>query len=277
MVTSAQTRRWWRPLRPEEYSVQFASIEEKLNRSSLKLEEALRAALGVVSDNVIRASLDIRNQRDWEEVRGLLVADDMAAYRSVIKRSLNDVYQFSKARTAQELGVNLPVTSKDFLEWLESKSQILAGLHTAVLAARVQATVLGASSKEVLPARIKRVFSEFADNELAKGADLSGILALQAGRDDVAAGASDQIISWTWSAILDHRTCKTCRRLDGTTWTADDPSIIHPPIHFWCRCLLVGTLVSARYKPEITGLPEGFSLPEPNRRFIEALGGYNAR
>jgi hypothetical protein len=200
----------------------------------------------------------------------------MDDYRKAIKDHLNNIYNFAKAQASAEYRVPIIETTAAFIAWLESQSRILSELHQAVLDSRIRRSVL-ASDPATSPVRIGRVFEDFSDSEVQKGEDLLAILSVQAAREDVVVQREVDLVSYTWSAILDRRVCPVCLTLDGTTWEANDPTIIHPPIHFRCRCLLVGTMRDAIYRPAITGLPKGYVLPTANQRFHNALGGFNAR
>lgn len=268
---------WWRDLRPEEEKIAFAAIEDKLEAAAAKLHQRLSEILGEVRDGTIAVALGVSNQKDWNQLKTIVLDPvKIGDYRKAVKDQLNVIYQFSKARAAEEFGIIVPVTSAGFVQWMESKSRLLAGIHSAVLTHRVQSLVLGDAAGADLATSISRVMDDFAENELLKGADLTATLALQAGREDVHKGAADLIERFTWSALLDRSTCPVCRFLDGVTWWAGDVDIIKPPIHFWCRCILVGTWVTAIYKPKVTGLPDGYELPLAHKRFVERLGGYYA-
>jgi len=68
--------------------------------------------------------------------------------------------------------------------------------------------------------------------------------AVNEGRQNAFDELQGQIGAYQWSAILDKRTCKTCKYLDGMYFSADDPLLqeIIPGLHSHCRCILVGIL-----------------------------------
>jgi uncharacterized protein with gpF-like domain len=274
-VTAIATTKWWRELRPEEAGLHLDVYVDKLDTAVARMHGTLRTVLADVHESVVAAALQVSDRRRWDQLRGIVLADKMGEYRRAIKGHLNDIYQFTKAKAAVEYGIRAPVTSGEFVAWMESKSQLLAGLHATVLETRVRNAVMSAPTQGLMQARVSDVFDSFSDYELPKGMELAATLSVQAGRDDVHADLPD-IERFTYSAILDQRVCPVCRKLDGVTWWATDPTIIHPPLHFWCRCILVGTLADALYKPEVTGLPPDFQLPEAHRRFVESLGAYHA-
>lgn len=60
-------------------------------------------------------------------------------------------------------------------------------------------------------------------------------------RDAVFGVFDDEIGGFQWSAILDQRTCKRCRRLDGRVFLKGDPALdlLGPQLHQHCRCIRV--------------------------------------
>ena len=80
--------------------------------------------------------------------------------------------------------------------------------------------------------------------------------ALNLGREEGFHTIRKQIGAYQWSAILDRRTCKICKYLDGKYFEPGDPAIseLKPPIHPNCRCLLVAIL-----KEELVNYPVKFT------------------
>jgi len=50
------------------------------------------------------------------------------------------------------------------------------------------------------------------------------------------------VVAYQQSAILDNKTCRICRSIDGFVFKADDPLLnkIRNPLHKSCRCIWVG-------------------------------------
>jgi len=69
---------------------------------------------------------------------------------------------------------------------------------------------------------------------------------INSSRDSVFGVHDDEISGFQWSAILDGRTCKRCRRLDGRIFRKGDPALqlLGPQLHSHCRCILVAVTVA---------------------------------
>lgn len=81
--------------------------------------------------------------------------------------------------------------------------------------------------------------------------------AINLGREEGFEDIRDQIGGYQWSAILDERTCRICKSLDGIYFEPDNPALaeLKPPIHPNCRCILVAVL-----KEELEKFPVKFTF-----------------
>ncbi len=268
--------RYWRPLRPEEGAVQFDAIRHRLDESAERFYARIAAILQAMRDEITEDAVAISRQGrlpEWTAIAAVSLAYTRR-YRSFLKDYLNDLYQWSKAEAATELGVPTPVTSQTFQQWMESKAQLVAAQQESMLLGRVRSSLLSNPPPGQIPVAVRGIFDEFAETELRRGAEAMANLGLQAGREDVAAGIWEEIAAVTWSAVLDDRVCETCQILDGVTWRPGDRAIIFPPLHWWCRCLLVLTPKGGGYIPAVTGLPDGFEMPWRYRQFMDRIGRY---
>jgi len=264
----------WREMRPEEGRVQFGVIEDRLDEAAKTFEAELRGFFERVRDRVLERAVRLR-KRGWAQLEGLTVRDSITGYRPWLKSYINDLYQFSKTLASKEIERTTPITTEAFQGWLNAKVQIVSRLHTALLDAKIRTSVLARERGEAVGDVIGRVFDDFAEKELQRGGHLLSVLALQAGRRDVFLANRDILNSLTWSAILDRRVCPVCAYLDGTTWAADDPTLLWPPIHWLCRCLLIMTPAGAAFQPTIQGLDAAwFDVPESYHRFGRLVGAY---
>jgi hypothetical protein len=60
-------------------------------------------------------------------------------------------------------------------------------------------------------------------------------------RMDQVAMVLDPSLQREWVATLDKRTCPVCREMDGKIATAATPFDIEPPVHPYCRCVVLLT------------------------------------
>jgi SPP1 gp7 family putative phage head morphogenesis protein len=85
----------------------------------------------------------------------------------------------------------------------------------------------------------------------------SGIVVNKAyneGRDAGFNQYADEIQGYQYSAILDDVTCPLCEALDGQTYKEDDPNLgEEPPLHNFCRCIIV-PILKGEESPNWTGL-----------------------
>ena len=113
---------------------------------------------------------------------------------------------------------------------------------------------------------------ELKQMELADFAELPDSYIQLQGMVETQYGAV-KVVSNTWSAILDTRTCELCRSLDGKTLPEGHPDFeaYQPPLHSSCRCLFLGHTTESKYKPPIDWEPPDKGLLEKFGNFIKAL------
>ena len=68
-----------------------------------------------------------------------------------------------------------------------------------------------------------------------------------------------------WMATPDERECDICADLDGTVWSLDDPDLMYPPAHEFCRCTVV-SVVDENDIPD-----ESPDINEDTRAFYDAF------
>ncbi len=98
---------------------------------------------------------------------------------------------------------------------------------------------------------------ELIGRTMATSAIINIAEAINLGREEGFDDIKNQIGAYQWSAILDDRTCRICKSLDGTYFEPGDPALaeLKPPIHPNCRCILVAVL-----KEELEKFPVKFTF-----------------
>lgn len=190
------------------------------------------------------------------------------SYRALVLASMRRSYEFGKKTTADELNVGSPSTSRLTNTLIvqqvnagfdKQMNDLVFGIKTAVLTAsratQLASTDLGLT--DVLRA-VATLFATFQTNNVPLTAAWSVSVGMSMARRDVFLGQHDNLASYTWSALLDERTCVQCISLDGTT--VDYAEYVstpwQPPLHFNCRCIWVATTKDDANPPDITGMPE---------------------
>ena len=115
-----------------------------------------------------------------------------------------------------------------------------------------------------------KTIAELKQTELADFAELPESYIQLQGMVETQYGAV-KVVSNTWSAILDTRTCELCRSLDGKTLPEGHPDFeaYQSPIHGRCRCLWISTTTESPYKPPIDWEPPDPNLTKKYGEFIK--------
>lgn len=103
---------------------------------------------------------------------------------------------------------------------------------------------------------------ELIGRALATASIINIAEAVNMGRTEGFEDIESQIGGYQWSAILDKKTCRICEALDGTYFEPGDPALarMKPPIHPYCRCILVAVL-----KEELKNFPVKFVFFSPSQ------------
>jgi hypothetical protein len=269
---------FWREVRPEEEPVQFANIEDDIAKGAGALHDTIAGYLVGVRDELKAQAQEVvgnGHQQSWERLLRIALRG-RKGYSPLIRSFLDAQYAKAKSGAAAEIGVAAPLTSAAYTAWAESKSALIQQQQLDLLTQRVRQAALSSTSAAQVGARVDRIFDTFTTAELPKGSELVATLGTQAGREEVAAAEWANVLRVEWSALLDDRTCPVCQALDGRVWETSDPILrtLRPPLHFYCRCLLVLVYQGAKFVPELNPLPGGWELPEMNRAFAEGIGRY---
>lgn len=104
------------------------------------------------------------------------------------------------------------------------------GRHLAAVAEReLERRAVGSMSRSVmaLEYRVERIAH----------AEVWSASVEEIGRVQRAAGIFDASLMREYSAVLDRRTCPTCRGMDGMRIQATERFDVEPPAHHFCRCM----------------------------------------
>ena len=87
-------------------------------------------------------------------------------------------------------------------------------------------------------------FNNFIAQIIATVAMSNVAEAVNMGREETFKDIDNEIGYYSWSAILDRKTCSRCEWLDGRNFTKETIAFsgIKAPIHLHCRCILFAVL-----------------------------------
>jgi len=137
-------------------------------------------------------------------------------------------------------------------------------------------------------ATVEQALERLRGSELARGADgtmgtvrrhvravtsTARVHATTAATSLVAEANPETFDRHQWIAVLDHRTCATCRARAGMVWAMDQPHPM-PPAHYRCRCSLSLLPIGQRPQREMTF--DGFLSKLSPARQDEILGKQRA-
>jgi SPP1 gp7 family putative phage head morphogenesis protein len=250
--------------------VKFAEINSKMDSFELEFTTAMQKITDQFTGDIVAKALAAKNIADF-------TVEFPADYRKTILATIKSAYNYAKTGAADELKVNAPATSKEATDGMQElatfivdkqqddlknliKSELLKINRTRNLAEGDEEETVDAPQEAPEPKDALSVLlgAWFVD-KLAKTGSSIVSQAVNYGRNDVFEDVAEDGDLFQFSSILDDRTCKICRPLDGKVVERQEYKRTgwKPPIHFHCRCLwILIRKVSKDYKlPDVTGIP----------------------
>lgn len=278
--------KWRRPVYNYESKVDFSGIEVKMDTLESEFVENLRPVFNKVTDQALD---DLRKLIDGDDISKIdtLAMKFPNEYKNILKATMTDGYNFAKKGASEELESKVPatpVTSKDFVnqtaqsitdKQLEDLRFIITSTVTAELhKGQLSNEKVNLSIDDVVT-QLQEQFEEFFSGKIALTGGVIVAEAINRGRDDVFSKYKSKISNYTYSAILDRKTCDLCGSLDGTV--VDEAGYKSTrfvcPLHYLCRCIWVAVLKTDPNIPDITGFPEGIDdLIEKYQTFSKEIG-----
>jgi SPP1 gp7 family putative phage head morphogenesis protein len=163
----------------------------------------------------------------------------ISAISQIVTNTQKEMFEFWKTAASTEMGVSVPKT-KDEVKWAMRKQND-----------KIIATMINDIWK-----KFKKAGYEFSQNGIISQffnglKSLFVSWAINLWRQTIFENNQDQIYALQYSAILDDKTTKTCRKLDWLIVKPDSPQvqIYQPPVHWNCRSIWVEILQDEQYKP----------------------------
>lgn len=251
---------------PYERSVNFALVRRDLDEAEASATESIRRALENARARWLKKLRPVVEARDVRRVK-TMPAPGMAAVERVIGEFLTRTWDAGRGSARRDLGrertftfaQDVPnVRPASALRYLETKRFWITGVLADNLLRDARAVLLAAIDAGE-PAgdtmrKLRDVFLPYVGDETVlrddgpiRPARLETIVRTNAtdaynrGRLVEFRDNPEAVPFVEYSAIIDDRTTRVCRLLDGRVFRADDPEIdrIKPPNHFNCRSILV--------------------------------------
>ena len=252
--------KWWRPLTPAEQNVKFEDINAKMD--SLE-DNFITAAEPIMTDflkQLVASGVATKSAKD-------ITVELPAEYAKLVNSTIRNAYNYAKNGAADEHNVPAPATSREAMSTIREMTDFVItkqqdDIRSIIAEQRLkQPTNLADEATTVAD-----IFLEAL--ELALLAWVASILkptasaivgrGINNGRNDVFTSIEKSGDLYEYSALLDGKTCSTCRALDGSVVTPKERKTTkwQPPLHFNCRCIWVMIRkMSDDYKlPEVTGM-----------------------
>ena len=230
-----QRRRWRNPY-PWERGVNFAQIDEEMDR--------LEAAFLKDAEPLLRRL----NRRARRKLEGPLT-ERLRVFSNRDKNDLRDYYFDKLAEfypTVGELAADEIYTdfipSDSVLDVLKQEGEAISFASLDNIHRSIVRRIVGVEEPD--PVRIFGQAKGLIESSVESTGSVAVATTISEARAQVFDDNEDDIFSYSFSAILDDNTCPICRGLDGSNLTPEDykRSKWITPIHHKCRCIWLAIL-----------------------------------
>jgi len=256
-----------RELFPDEEKVNLTLIEKELTSK----EKATQSAAILIVERDKQTTIN-RYVRAWKSGSvskigdtSIKLAEDDQTLEQLLLAFANEVHNFGKVQAANEINAAISTTSKRERSKLIEKVKSTIDKLDVDLSYRLAQITINALNKQqgadedTLRRDLNTDYNAFWSSLLTTTIlTLSGT-SFNFGRQFSFRENQGKIIAYRYTAILDSRTTKFCRSMDGRVFKKSDPNVFQyePPNHFNCRSLYTaiteddGEIVLPQGKPPI--------------------------
>lgn len=254
----------WRPLTFAEKKVRWSDIQDKMNALESGFTDKAKKLLNDEKDEFMSAAHDAIAKGDNKALSALEL-NFVAEYKSLLKSTMKDAYEFGKTKASKEMGVNVPANDADTIASFDLMADTVANKTAATLEAQAKLSAMNAIKNETNPLQAAGQIDSDLEDAISQTVDnTAGVIvgqSLNNGRSDAFDENSDNIYALQRSEILDDKTCNFCLSIDGSVVALDDDMASADIFHDWCRGIWVEILNDEQDPPPIDGVaPEVASL-----------------
>ncbi len=245
----------WKPYRKLyacEENVNFKKFNEFYDKKGQEYGEESKEQLDtMISGMMAKADRSLKKKKMTDIAKISMVG--IVAYKSLLKDTYNESYDFGKLQASDEIGMDAPKSNKKSQNNLTVDALVdrqMSDIELVTKMAILDGINRGLSDKDILfnskIAAIKK-----AETLNRGNMNISIIGQITQGRQDVFLKSKD-IQKFQYSAILDNRTTNWCSSLDGRVVEYDSPEFesYRPGQHFGCRSMWIAIMNDEKFPPK---------------------------
>jgi len=251
-----------RTLYPDEQKIKLSDIKMKLDDSRTRAEFILRNKLMSEKEKVVNSFvMALREGRKAIKKVEVDLAEPQDNYKEELVILSNELYEYGKRMSANELGKSVPTTPKKDMVSIEERAISIAEEQEARLKLKLNMVANDALDNGVAENDAKLLleqeYDSFWDKVLVPTVGLLISKMFNKGRQSTFERYQEYIFAFRFTAVLDNRTTATCRSLDGKVFQATDPNyaLLTPPIHYNCRSFWTPITLAEAGNVQVDGKP----------------------
>lgn len=258
---NGKTFKSWRPLTFAEKKVDFQGIQEQIDKLEENFTQQAKDLLNVSKDQFIRKLQTAIDTGDAKTIASLEL-DFFANYRLMLKKAMEQAYQYGKVGASDELKIPAPGISPMAVANIDMMADTVAtktmtDLETKAKALASQAIKNDASTVQQVGA-IDKMLEDSIEDAVSHTAGLMVSQNVNDGRNGVFQANRGLIYALQRSEVLDKNTCNFCLSMDGLVVEPTDAWATEGIFHEGCRGIWVEILKDEQdvEEIEVTGVPE---------------------
>lgn len=244
-----------------EDKVNFDEIGRIIDENSGSILKVIEGAIFANAERVKQTIIDAveaNNPKAAASLTAISAGEFIFAVRDVSNKTVNEALDEALTEVP---GVAVQPNIDKLLEVSEVEAEINSSdvankLNTNIRNLAATAIVAGYTVGRIRSAvdEVNRKFINTTVKSMSSSLTLDNIKQVRKYTFDV----QPDIIGYGYSAMLDSKTTRYCRSMDGTQYELDSPALpgITPPNHFNCRSILVPIFASEEFSPD-SRIPRG--------------------
>jgi hypothetical protein len=223
--------------------INLMDFADKIEKANDKLNKQLGDIVAKMSNEVLILFINAIVNQDYELLEKLSL-QYQGEYQEAINIVLKEIYNYSKLKASEEIGIKTPATPEDAMrKIILNTKNIVDKQFVDLMSAIISLAIVGISKgwdRNKAEISFGALISDFKKEKVELGSDQMIIGAFNDGRNDVFKANSGLVVGYKYNNSLENimrgTVCPYCQQLHGLEVEFDSPLFYEymPPQHFRC-------------------------------------------
>jgi hypothetical protein len=238
--------------------INLMDFADKIETANDKLNKELNDIVAKMSGEILILFINAIVNQDYEVLEKLSL-DYQGEYQEAINTVLREIYNYSKLKASEEIGIKTPATPEDAIKKIILNTKnIVDKQFVDLISAIISLAIVGISKgwdRNKAEISFGALISDFKKEKVELGNDQMIITTFNDGRNDVFKMNSGLVVGYKYNNSLENimrgTVCPYCQQLHGLKVEFDSPLFYEymPPQHFRCSCFWEAITDSGDFSP----------------------------